>query len=45
MRAAVMKIYGAEVNAVVSTRHLDLARRLGADNVADYTTEDFTKTD
>ncbi len=37
------KIYGAEVTAVVSTPHLDLARRLGADRVVDYTAEDFTK--
>ncbi len=37
------KIYGAEVTAVVSTPHLDLARRLGADHVVDYTAEDFTK--
>ncbi len=37
------KIYGAEVTAVVSTPHLDLARRLGADHVVDYTAEDFTQ--
>lgn len=37
------KIYGAEVTAVVSTPHLDLARRLGADHVVDYTVDDFTK--
>lgn len=37
------KIYGAEVTAVVSTPHLDLARRLGADHVVDYTAEDFSK--
>jgi len=37
------KIYGANVIAVVSTPHLDLARRLGADRVVDYTAEDFTK--
>jgi NADPH:quinone reductase-like Zn-dependent oxidoreductase len=37
------KIYGAEVTAVVSTPHLDLARRLGADHVVDYIAEDFTK--
>ena len=37
------KIYGAEVTAVVSTPHLDLARQLGADHVVDYTAEDFTK--
>ena len=37
------KIYGADVTAIVSTPHLDLARHLGADHVVDYTAEDFTK--
>ena len=37
------KSYGAEVTAVVSTPHLDLARRLGADRIVDYTAEDFTQ--
>ncbi|MEP7216214.1 MAG: NAD(P)-dependent alcohol dehydrogenase [Anaerolineaceae bacterium] len=37
------KSYGAEVTAVVATRHLELARSLGADHVVDYTAEDFTK--
>ena len=37
------KIYGADVTAVVSTPHIGLARKLGADRVVDYTTEDFTK--
>ncbi len=37
------KFYGADVTAVVSTPHLDLARRLGADRVVDYTVEDFTQ--
>ena len=34
---------GAEVTAVVDTRHVDLARSLGAARVIDYTAEDFTR--
>jgi NADPH:quinone reductase-like Zn-dependent oxidoreductase len=37
------KIYGAEVTAIVSQPHLELARQLGADQVVDYTAEDFTQ--
>lgn len=37
------KSCGAEVTAVVSTPHVDLAKELGADRVIDYTAEDFTK--
>ena len=37
------KFYGAEVTAVVSTPHLDLAKRLGSDHVVDYTARDFTQ--
>ncbi len=37
------KFYGAEVTAVVSTPHLDLARCLGADRVVDYTAEDIAQ--
>ena len=33
---------GAQVTGVCSTRHLDLVRQLGAGQVIDYTTEDFT---
>jgi NADPH:quinone reductase-like Zn-dependent oxidoreductase len=34
---------GAHVTAVCSTRHVDLVRSLGADEVVDYLAEDFTK--
>jgi len=37
------KAFGAEVTAVCSTGKLDLARRLGADHVIDYTQKDFSK--
>ena len=37
------KSYGADVTAVVSTPHVELAERLGADRVVDYTTCDFTR--
>ncbi len=37
------KSYGAKVTAVIATRHLDLARSLGADRVVDYTAQDFTQ--
>jgi NADPH:quinone reductase-like Zn-dependent oxidoreductase len=37
------KAYGAEVTAVVPSRHLALARSLGADRVIDYTAEDFSR--
>jgi NADPH:quinone reductase-like Zn-dependent oxidoreductase len=37
------KLYGAEVTGVDNTGKLDFMRSLGADQVIDYTREDFTK--
>jgi NADPH:quinone reductase-like Zn-dependent oxidoreductase len=39
----IAKSFGAEVTAVCSTRNLDMARSIAADQVIDYTQEDFTQ--
>jgi len=39
----IAKSFGAEVTGVCSTRKMDMVRSIGADQVIDYTQEDFTK--
>jgi NADPH:quinone reductase-like Zn-dependent oxidoreductase len=39
----IARSFGAEVTAVCSTRNVDMIRSIGAEQVVDYTREDFTK--
>jgi len=39
----IAKAIGADVTAVCSTRNVELVRSLGADQVIDYTSEDYTQ--
>ena len=39
----IAKAFGADVTAVCSTRNVDMVRSIGADQVIDYTQEDFTE--
>ena len=40
-----VKYFGATVTAVCNTQNVEVVRSLGADQVIDYLTQDFTKTD
>ncbi len=45
MAVQIAKAHGAHVTAVDHTRKLDLLRTLGADEVLDYTRDDYTRGD
>lgn len=38
----IARAYGAQVTAITSTKNMDMARVIGAEEVIDYTQEDFT---
>jgi len=40
----IAKAFGADVTGVCSTRNVEMVRSIGADQVVDYTQQDFTKT-